>query len=153
HADLSLLKYSGLDPTYESVLKSIAASVDHLQRTEPETARRYRDLAVFPPDETVPQSVVAMLWAWTSGCPPYQAGIDLSTLQRKSLLTLEGVAPHRRVSLHDLQHDYVKGTHADLAGANAQVVEAYRRPAPGGWSNVSDDGYVYQHLAYHMNEA
>ena len=39
HADLSVLERSGLDPTYESVLKSIAASVDHLQKTKPETGR------------------------------------------------------------------------------------------------------------------
>jgi hypothetical protein len=152
HADLSFLRRSGLDPVYESVLKSIAASVDHLRRTEPRLGQRYVDLAVFPADETVPESVVARLWARTSGCPPYQAGIDLSTLERKSLLSLEGVTPHRRVSLHDLQHDYVKGTHTDLAGANAQLVEAYR-PAFGGWAGVADDGYVLQHLAYHLSEA
>ena len=32
-------------------------------------------------------------------------------------------------------------------------MEAYRPPAPGGWASVPDDGYVYQHLAYHMSEA
>ena len=32
-------------------------------------------------------------------------------------------------------------------------MEAYRPPAPGGWASVPDDGYFYQHLAYHLSEA
>ena len=153
HADLSCLEPRGLDQTYESVLKSIDASVNHLNASKPQTAQRYRDLAVFPSDEAVPESVVAMLWAETTGCLPYQAGLDLISLERKSLLTLDGVSPRRRVSLHDLQHDYVKGTHPDLRKANHQLLQAYRGHCPAGWARGPDDGYFFQHLPYHLREA
>jgi WD40 repeat protein len=152
-ADLSFLKRRGLDPTYESVLRSIAASVNHLSDTETETARRYRDLAVLPPGEAVSESVVAMLWAETTGCPLDEAGFCLVSLERKSLLSLKGDAPRRSVSLHDLLHDYVKGTHPDLKKASNQLVHAYRGHCPSGWSSGPDDGYFFQHLPYHFREA
>jgi WD40 repeat protein len=150
HADLSFLESSGLDPTYESVLKSIAASVKHLETARPELARRYRDLAVFPADEAVPEPVVAMLWAETTGSPAYQVGLDLAALERKSLLTLEGVSPRRRVSLHDLQHDYLKGTHSELKGAHGQLLKAYQSRSAGVWARGPDDGYFFQHLPDHL---
>jgi WD40 repeat protein len=152
-ADLSFLRRRGIDPTYESVLKSIAASVNYLDATEPETARHYRDLAVFPPDQPVPEAVVAMVWAESAGCQPYQAGIDLTLLERKSLVTIQGVAPRRSILLHDLQHDYLRGVHPDLARASTQVLNAYRRCSPGGWATGPDDGYFFQHLTYHLTEA
>src|SRR5262249_22259464 len=147
------LESEGLDPTYESVLKSIDASFHHLKTTKPDAAQRYRDLAVFPPDESVPESVVAMLWAETTGCPPYQAGKDLGSLERKSLLTLQGDAPRRSVSFHDLHQDYLKGTHPDLRSAHNQIVRAYRGHCPRGWASGPDDGYFFQHLPYHLSEA
>jgi hypothetical protein len=153
NADLSFLRRRGLDPTYESVLKSLAASVHHLDATEPETARRYRDLAVFPPDVAVPEAVVALLWARTLSCSPYQARMDLSSLERKSLLTLQGVAPHRSISLHDLQHDYIRGTHPDLGAASTRLLEAYQNRYPGAWARGPNDGYFFQNLPYHLRAA
>jgi hypothetical protein len=120
-ADLSFLKRRGLDLTYESVFKSIEASFNHLNDSEPETAQRYRDLAVFPPDEPVPESVVALFWAETTGCPPHLPGIDLSLLERKFLVTLQGDAPRRSVSLHDLQHDYIPWAHGLAAGPDVGI--------------------------------
>jgi WD40 repeat protein len=152
-ADLSFLKRRGLHPKFESVLKCLAVSVEHLKDDEPELAQRYQDLAVFPPDQSVPESVVAMLWAETSRCPPDQAGIDLNILERKSLLTLEGTAPNRRVSLHDLQHDCVKKARTDLVKLHLQILEAYRRRCPRGWASGPDDKYFFQHLPYHLTEA
>ena len=71
-----------------------------------------------------------MLWAETSGCPPYQAGIDLSIAGTQVPADPRRGCSPRRVSLHDLQHDYVKGTHPDLAEANTQLLEAYRASLP-----------------------
>jgi len=152
-ADLSSLKRRGLDPAYDSVLSSIAASVDYMEQTEPELARRYRDLAVFPSDEPIPESVVALLWAQTTGCPEDQAGMDLVELQTKSLLTLEGTYPNRHVSLHDLQHDYVKGTHADLKDAHRKLLQGYHDRCNGVWANQEDDSYFFQHLSDHLRAA
>ncbi|HEX8199143.1 MAG TPA: NB-ARC domain-containing protein [Isosphaeraceae bacterium] len=149
-ADLRFLKRRGIDPQYETVLKSIQASVEFLAATDPEAVDLYRSLAVFPSDESVPQGVVAMLWEQTAGCPSWRGDILLSTLERKSLLRLEGKSPRRRVSLHDLQHEYVRQTHPDLARLHHDVLEAYRGRCPAGWASGPDDGYFFQHLAAHL---
>ena len=121
--------------------------------TEPETAQRYRDLAVFPPDEAVPESVVAMLWAETSRCPPYQAGIDLSTLERKSLLTLEGVAPVA-ASRSTTSSTITSREHTPTwRGCTSDSWRLIARRCPGGWASGPDDGYFFQHLPYHLSEA
>jgi len=100
----------------------------------------------------VPESVVAMLWAETKYLP-HQARLELSTLESKSLLTLEGNSPNRRVSLHDLQHDYVKGTHTALKDAHQKLLQAYHDRCGGVWANQEDDGYFFQHLLDHLREA
>src|SRR5262249_52014751 len=95
----------------------------------------------------------ALLWAETTGCPLDEAGFCLVSLGRKSLLTLDGDFPRRRVSLHDLQHDYLKGTHPDLRKAHNQVLLAYRGRHPDGWPTVRPDGYFFEHLLYHLSHA
>ncbi len=149
-ADLSFLDTTGLDPVFQSVLKSIDASVKRLEANQPELAGRYRDLAVFPSDEAVPESVVALLWAQGSNTTRHPAGLDLSALERQSLLTVGGDAPNRRVALHDLQQDYVSETHPDLKGAHRRLVEAYRARCSGVWANQENDGYFFQHLVDHL---
>ena len=74
-------------------------------------------------------------------------------MERKSLLNLEGEAPHRRVSLHDLHHDYVRQSHPDVSRLHRDLIDAYRSKCPGGWSSGPDDGYFFQHLPYHLSEA
>ena len=94
-----------------------------------------------------------MLWEQAAGCPSWRADILLSSLERKSLLTLEGQSPRQRVSLHDLHHDYVRYTHTNLAHLHRDVLEAYRHRCLRGWASGPDDGYFFQHLVYHFNGA
>ena len=51
-----------LDHPHGSILKSIKVSIDALA---PDQARRFAELAVFPPDEAVPEAAVATLWSHT----------------------------------------------------------------------------------------
>ena len=53
-ADIGFLKRRGIDPYYETVLKSIQASMNFLSEADPEAVHLYRTLAAFPPDESVP---------------------------------------------------------------------------------------------------
>jgi hypothetical protein len=94
-----------LDHPHGSVMKSLRVSVDALPVDQ---ARRYLELAVFPADEIVPEAAVLTLWLHASDLKARNARKLLTTLERKALLRLEGQAPQQRISLHDLQYDYVR---------------------------------------------
>jgi hypothetical protein len=143
----------GIDPQYETILKSIQASVSSLAKTDAKAVECYRYLAVFSPDRPVPEAVVTMLWQKIAQCTEAKARLWLSMLERKSLLNLEGEALHPRVSLHDLHHDYVRQSHPDVSRLHQNLIDAYRSKCPGGWSSGPDDGYFFLHLAYHLNQA
>ncbi len=106
---------SALDHPHGSILKSIKVSIDALA---PDQARRFAELAVFPPDETVPEAAVATLWSHTGPMKEREAHRLLTVLERRALVRVDreaqeaGDDPKRRVSLHDLIYDYA----ARLAG-------------------------------------
>ena len=134
-------------------LRAIAIAINAFEKTSPETVRRYRELAVFPEQVKIPESVVAMFWEETTRCDARRARHDLETLARMRLLTLEETPSGRRVSLGNIQHDYVKTTHSGLTKSNHQIVEAYRQLLPDGWPTGPDDGYFFQHLIDHLRGA
>lgn len=99
-----------LDHPHGSVMKSLKVSVDALS---PEDARQYLALAVFPADEVIPEAAVLTLWGHASGASERTVRKLLTTFERKALLRLDGEAPRRLVSLHDLQHDYLRAVTTD----------------------------------------
>ena len=145
-----------LDHPHGNVLKSIKVGVDALAEDQRE---RFAELAVFPPDETVPEAAVVTLWSHTGALKDYHARKLLTTLERRALIRLDteaakpGEAPKRRVSLHDLLYDYACHVAADPAALHGQVLAAYRKKCPGGWPTGPDDGYFFQRLRYHLAEA
>ncbi|MCE5239799.1 TIR domain-containing protein [bacterium] len=139
-----------LDHPHGSILRSIKLSVDRLPEDE---AERFAELRVFPPDETVPEAAVLMLWAHTGGLSQRHARKLLTTLEQRALVRLDGVAPNRRVSLHDLVYDYMAQMVADEAALHGDLVEAYRAKCPEGWASGPNDGYFFEHLREHLKAA
>src|SRR5208337_4768605 len=66
---------------------------------------------------------------------------------------LDGEAPNRLISLHDLQFDYLRATAGDLTNLQNQLLEAYLKDCRTKWSTGPNYGYFFEHLAYHMKEA
>ncbi len=58
-----------------------------------------------------------------------------------------------RITLHDLQRDYVRKQIEDLPALHRQLVEAYRLKCPDGWASGPNDGYFFHNLAHHLVEA
>ncbi len=139
-----------LDHPHGSVMKSLQASIDALPVDQ---ARRYLELAVFPNDEIVPEAAVLTLWLHASNLKARHARKLLTMLERKSLLRLEGQAPKRRFSLHNLQYDYVCQQTDDLPALHQRLLQAYATQCPTGWPSGPDDGYYFQHLANHLVQA
>ena len=151
-ADLTFIEKQFPNYPYPDVLKSLKVSVDALARTDPASERHYLELAVFPADEAVPEAAVLTLWLHTDGMNKREARKLLATLERKALLRLEGEAPQRCISLHDLQHDYLYAAQDDLISLHRKLLDAYRQKCADGWHTGPDDGYFFGHLAHHLVE-
>jgi WD40 repeat protein len=151
-ARLDFLKRRGVDPKYQSVLRSVEASVSFLAEEDGKSKKCYLDFAVFPPDKSVPEETVLMLWREYGGLELFEAERLLVTLRQRSLLSVEGERPNRQVSLHDLHHKFVRDSHEDLKSLHNGFLEAYRNKYHS-WANVPDDGYYFQHLSYHLQQA
>jgi len=152
-ADLAFIEGKIPNYPYPNVLKALKVSVDALAKENPAAAEHYHKLAVFPADEAVPESAVMMLWPLTDGLKERDARRLLTILERKALLRLEGEAPHRLVSLHDLQHDYLRAVVGDLSSLHSRLLAVYQQRCADGWKSGPNDGYFFEHLAYHLVEA
>jgi WD40 repeat protein len=152
-ADLAFLEQRLPNYPYPDVLRSIQASTDMLRQRDPAAARRYLELGVFPAGAALPEAAVIVLWQRAADLSDRDARALLARLERSALLRLEGTAPNRTVTLHDLQYDYLHAVAPDPALLQEQLLDAYRRHCPDGWASGPDDGYFFHRLPYHLLEA
>ena len=138
-------------------MKSIKVSIDALGADQ---ARRFAELAVFPPDEMIPEAAVATLWSHTGPMKERDARRLLTILDStRALVQLDreaeetGDDPKRRVSLHDLIYDYAIHLAGDRVALHQQMLDAYSQRCPEGWPSGPNDGYFFQHLRHHLAEA
>ena len=142
-ADLEALHSRLVDYPHPSLAVALGASLATLP---PDARDRYMRLAVFNAAGPVPQAALQLLW----GLGQQDTAALVSELAAKSLLRAEV----GRVSLHDLQMDYlVPFAAANLQALHDQLLAAYRRQCHGGWATGPDDGYFRQHLARHLYHA
>jgi WD40 repeat protein len=152
-ADLAFLEQRLPNYPYPDVLRSLQASIDMLRQRDPAAARRYLELGVFPAGAAAPEAAVIVLWQRADDLSDRDARALLARLERNALLRLEGTAPNRTVTLHDLQYDYLHAVAPDPARLQEQLLDGYRRRCPDGWASGPDDGYFFQRLPYHLLEA
>ncbi|KAI9129470.1 hypothetical protein ON05_034655 (plasmid) [Acaryochloris sp. CCMEE 5410] len=152
-SDLEFIQKQFSHYSYPDVFKALHVSATVLKETNPIAADRYQELAVFPADELIPESVIVRLWQYTGALKERDAGKILTTLSSKGMLRLEGDYPQRQVSLHDLQQDYLQAQQADEKALHQQLLEAYQQSCPEGWHCGPKDGYFYKHLAHHLKQA
>jgi WD40 repeat protein len=137
-----------LDHPYGSVFSSLRFSTDALT----DSARdRYFELAVFPEDAAIPVETICTLWHRTGGMEPDASRDLLHRLHRRALLIRS--EDGKRISFHDLQHDFLRLNIASLVEAHAALVDAYYAAAPSGWASGPDDGYFFQRLPQHLAAA
>ncbi len=142
-----------LDHRYGSVFATLGRSVDALPGDERE---RYLELAVFPEDTEVSTSVIARLWSHSGGLSAAKTEQLLARLERKALLTLIGDARSGRVTLHDLQRDFVRMRTPDIGRLHSLLLDAYRatlalREGATDWAMLPDDEpYLGRYLTDHL---
>ena len=142
-----------LDHPHGSVMKSMKVSIDNLST---ELAKCYQELVVFPPDESWPEAAILTLWTYAnSKLKERDVRQMISMLNRKALLKTSVKDGGTTIDLHDLQHDYLRAICEDNAqGLHRLLLDAYaQKTSQGGWPTGPDDGYFFQHLAYHLLQA
>jgi hypothetical protein len=152
-ARLGFLEGGELDYAYASVLGSLTVGFEFLEEKDRDAANRYLELAVFPSDEAIPEAAVVTLWGRGGELPEEDSRKLLATLDRKSLLRMEGGPADRRITLHDLQYDFLRSKQADWPGLHNRPLDAYRAKCGDGWHTGPNDAYFFQRLAYHLSEA
>lgn len=140
---------------HRSVWHAIHVSVASLETLDRE---RFLELAVFPPDESIPIEAAATLWSLDSAMDLWSADELVATLAERSLLQRSDASGRaavggRSISLHDIVFDYVRAEHADFQALHDRLLAAYAELCPYGWASGPNDGYFFEHLVYHMKAA
>lgn len=142
-ADIDKIKQDFPDYPYPDLLRAIEVSIDGLD----DIKDRYLDFAIFPEDTPIPEVVLETLWA-ADGLDKYAVHDVLDVLEDRSMLRRDEAG---RITLHDLQFDYVrKQVGAGLQARHNKWLNAYRSKCPDGWHTGPNDGHFYQHLAHHL---
>lgn len=137
-----------LDHPYGSVFASMQLSVDAL---DPGERARLIELAVFPEDIHIPASVIARLWARSSGMSSDRSLELLTALDQKALLYLD--EDEGGVSFHDLQHDYLRLSADELESVHAALIDAYYPDGADLPDIPTEERYMWDRLPYHLSEA
>ncbi|WP_203926591.1 NB-ARC domain-containing protein [Virgisporangium ochraceum] len=148
-----------LDPTdARQRRRAVAATVEVSLDLLPATARdRYVELAVFAEDTDIPVATLGLLWEPTGG-------LDDIAVERlcEELFDLSLVLGYRdeppAVRLHDVLRDYLRhlaGSErlAALTGALLDRAGALLTGPGSWWTLPPTQGYLRDHLAFHLAEA
>ncbi|MBN2006084.1 MAG: hypothetical protein JXA21_22190 [Anaerolineae bacterium] len=161
------LKSRREETLHDNLERTFALSLDSLDTT----ARQcYTALAIFKEDEPIPFPALLNLWGALARLSGDEASDLLNDLTARALLQRN---PTQAALLHDLLRDFIR---AELGEQGAKkthhaLLDAYRQTvlvasndngpptselsnsqlATCDWTKVSDDGYFYAHLAYHLD--
>jgi hypothetical protein len=135
---------------HDSLEQTFGLSLDALSATD---RRLYAALAIFKEDELIPEAGIARLWHGRDGLDEDEFAELLDDLQARALLEVSHDSDHRTVVLHDLLRDFIRAELGDeYISAHHALLNVYRKAQKGaGWHTALDDGYLYDHLAYHLD--
>ena len=116
----------------------------------PNDQTRLLELAVFKEDLNIPLQVLERYWQHTGQLDVLDVEETCQRLFDSSLL-LDFSLADRHIRLHDAIRAWLIGRPGDLSMAerHAQLLACYRTPDTP-WYLLPDDGYLYEHLAYHL---
>jgi WD40 repeat protein len=137
--DLAVIKRAFPGYPYPDLLHAIEVSVEALDEIDRE---HYLDLAVFPPDQPIPESALRVLWKLD----------EINTRDCMTRLVARSLASwspsETTLFLHDLQRDLIhKRREKNLAGLHLRLLEA--------WNALPKlpDNYAWRWVAYHLAKA
>ena len=147
--DVHQLKARRIEGMHDSLAKTFELSLETLGDARP----LYTALAIFKEDEAIPEPALHRLWSGLANFEATRTAELLEDLASRALLTLDSKATPRRASLHDLLRDLLASELNDESRrqVHARLLQTYRATCSGaGWHTAPDDGYLYDHLVYHL---
>lgn len=152
--DVRTLKFLEVEHPHDSLELTFELSLEELDE---QSRQLYTALAIFKEDSPTPQVGIERLWQGLGNLDAQATRDLLDNLASRALLDL---IPYpstffRAVQLHDLLHDLVSSALGDKRiAAHRALLDAYKSTQQGiGWHTAQDDGYLYDHLAYHFQAA
>jgi tetratricopeptide (TPR) repeat protein len=138
--------------------RAIAVSIDALQPDTDDGAwerhhqarLRYLELAIFPGETPIPLATLYIYWG-AAGVSESAARKLADLFWSRSLARRDGDG---RLRLHDLHRTYLVTLQGpEVEPLHGRLIEAYRARWPKGWHTARDDGYLFDHLAFHLRHA
>lgn len=160
--DARKLKSRRIEDVHDSLEATFALSLDDLNDSDREL---YTSLAIFKVDEATSAVAIAKLWEALDRLDNDGIVELLHDLSARALLQLnlgqstskvDGIKLYSdmTVTLHDLLRDFISAKLGEVGRLRAHqaLLNAYRQTCSDeSWASASDDGYLYDHLAYHLN--
>jgi tetratricopeptide (TPR) repeat protein len=140
-------------PGYEhgTLLRAVSASFEALASQNQRAAAAWVELAAFHPGALLTEQVIFRLWCRPGGLPREDAASILSLLERRLLIQARTEAGVVRLTLHKLLADFIGLKCPNTVELQSALIESYRRSkGDRDWSELKDDGYVFDHLLGHL---
>ncbi len=145
------LKARRIEDVHDSLAATFGLSLDELAPTD---RRLYVALVIFKEDEPLAVVGIARLWSALDGRDGDETRELLDDLVARALVERsQGDADAIRI--HDLLRDFMAAELGDDSriAAHCALLDAYRGTQEGnGWHTAPDDGYLYDHLVYHLDQ-
>jgi WD40 repeat protein len=137
---------SRLDTGKTGMLDRVTAAMDaSIAVLSDDQQERYRELVIFPEDNSLVVASVMRLWKHTSNYDDFDTQRLLALFRKRSLLQADN-------TLHDLQYDYLRAhtTDNEREQWHKSLLASYG--GPSAWSNLPDDDedYGWRYLAWHL---
>ncbi|MBV7339281.1 hypothetical protein KFU94_65905 [Chloroflexi bacterium TSY] len=157
------LKYNSTEKIHDSLTITFGLSLADLDDGKQDL---YTALAIFRENENIPTVAIENLWSALADVDTNEIYNLINDLHTRALLQLNPANSTSRdnntatisgptVSLHDLLRDFMSAKlgHDGQLKAHRKLLNAYRRrQGDEGWASVPDDGYLYDHLTYHLDQ-
>jgi hypothetical protein len=132
---------------YSDSLVTVQVSIEALER---KVQILFLELAVFPENTPIPEEVLINYWSY----------LQLQENDIKDIINLivdRSLAQrdqYGRINLHELYFDYIRSQVKNLQALHRRFLGSnFERTKNGQWCTLLDDGYIYAHLVWHMQNA
>jgi hypothetical protein len=130
---------------YKNLLGALEASVLAL----PDNIKPYYEsLAVFPEETSIPEQVLQVFWKLKK----YDVQDITDIFVARSLARID---EYRNLTLHDLQHDYIKTQCSNSTSLHDKFIDAFEQAYPDGWHTIPFEKpyYFFNHFGYHLQHS
>ncbi len=131
-----------------AVATSVDVGLELAQEMFPGLGEKAAEIAIFPENLDTPVHVLAELWT-----------TDMFVVEEDVLRPLDNLSIIRWnreseiVRLHDMIRAALQTRLVDPAAPHQKLLAAYRTRVHGNWADLKDDGYIFDHLSWHLEKA